>query len=269
MKNLARLSVIIIIILLFWMGFIPNIPLHLVLRLLLIGHNPFKGLFNNSQDVGCLWDLPWIVGYMLSIVFIETTAMMFMDSAICSSSIEPNGIGSELEGRPEIFKMAPSGDGDREGTSSSSGNWQKFLNLASDREGDSTHEPSTSSSWSGSWIAKWFSSEISSSAPNQGGHEATNPPTEVMGPEAPSPSWLKNQIIIVLYQIKGRRTRSDVIERLWEDLRLEGASPEKRVKIFQILAEMYDNSDSLKNSRLDIHLAVSISDWERGLADVP
>ena len=46
-----------------------------------------------------------MVGYMLSIVFIETTAMMFMDSAICSSSIEPNGIGSELEGRPEIFKM--------------------------------------------------------------------------------------------------------------------------------------------------------------------
>ena len=43
---------------------------------------------------------------MLSIVFIETTAMMFMDSAICSSSIEPNGIGSELEGRPKIFAEA-------------------------------------------------------------------------------------------------------------------------------------------------------------------
>lgn len=75
------------------MGFIPNIPLHLVLRLILIGHNPFnlKRLFNNSQDVGCLWDLPWIVGYMLSIVFIETTAMMFMDSAICSSSSSGDG----------------------------------------------------------------------------------------------------------------------------------------------------------------------------------
>lgn len=95
------------------MGFIPNVPLHLVLRVILIGHNPFnlKRLFNNSQDVGCLWDLPWIVGYMLSIVFIETetTAMMFMDSEIGSSSIEvpPNGIGSELEGRPEILKMDP------------------------------------------------------------------------------------------------------------------------------------------------------------------
>ena len=31
--------------------------------------------------------------------------MMFMDSAICSSNIEPNGIGSELEGPPKIFKM--------------------------------------------------------------------------------------------------------------------------------------------------------------------
>lgn len=142
MTNLARLFVIIIILFLFLMGFIPNIPLHLVLRLILIGHNPFnlKRLFNNSQDVGCLWDLPWIVGYMLSIVFIETTAMMFMDSAICSSSIEPNGIGSELEGRPEIFKMdqnpqQPTGDGDREVTSSSSGNWRQYLNLSSDKEG--------------------------------------------------------------------------------------------------------------------------------------
>jgi len=150
MTNLARLFVIIIILFLFLMGFIPNIPLHLVLRLILIGHNPFnlKRLFNNSQDVGCLWDLPWIVGYMLSIVFIETTAMMFMDSAICSSSIEPNGIGSELEGRPEIFKMdqnpqQPTGDGDREVTSSSSGNWRQYLNLSSDKEGDSAPDPST------------------------------------------------------------------------------------------------------------------------------
>jgi hypothetical protein len=50
-----------------------------------------------------LWDLPWIVGYILSILFSETeaTAMMFIDSEISSSSIEvmPNGIGSELEVR--------------------------------------------------------------------------------------------------------------------------------------------------------------------------
>lgn len=61
------------------------------------------------MDVGCLGDLPWIVGYILSIVFIETeaTAMMFMGSEISSSSIEvmPNGIGSELEERPEILRM--------------------------------------------------------------------------------------------------------------------------------------------------------------------
>ena len=85
---------------------------------------------------------------MLSIVFIETTAMMFMDSAICSSNIEPNGIRSELEGRPEIFKMdqnpqQPMGDGDREVTSSSSGNWRQYLNLSSDKEGDFAPDPST------------------------------------------------------------------------------------------------------------------------------
>jgi hypothetical protein len=151
---MTRLFVIIIILILFLMGFIPNVPLHPVLRVILIGHNPFnlKRLFNNSQDVGCLWDLPWIVGYMLSIVFIETetTAMMFMDSEIGSSSIEvpPNGIGSELEGRPEILRMdqnpqQPTGDGDREVTSSSSGNWRQYLDLSSDKEGDSAPDTST------------------------------------------------------------------------------------------------------------------------------
>ena len=191
--------------------------------------------------------------------------------------------------------MAPSGGsgGDKEVTSSNSGNWRQYLNLSDDKERDSApepstarapalreaaHEPSTSSTWSGSWIEKWLSSEISSSAPNQGppavdqnqgGHEARNPPTEVMGPEAPSPSWLKNHIQSVFYKIKGRRTRSDIIERLWEDLRLERASPEKRMKILQIMEEMYRNSDSFqnKNSRLDIDLAVSISDWERNPRD--
>lgn len=84
MANPAQIFVLIIILLMFLMGFIPNIPLHLILKILLIGHNPFnlKRLFNNSQGVGCLWDLPWIIGSMLSIVFIETetTAIQFMGS---------------------------------------------------------------------------------------------------------------------------------------------------------------------------------------------
>lgn len=54
---------------------------------------------------------------------------------------------------------------------------------------------SSSSSWSGSWIDKWFfPEEGSSSDPNQEEPLATNQPTEVMGPEAPSPSWLKEKI---------------------------------------------------------------------------
>src|ERR1044072_943561 len=64
---------------------------------------------------------------------------------------------------------------------------------------------SSSSSWSGSWIDKWFfPEEGSSSDPNQEEPLATNQPTEVMGPEAPSPSWLKDKIRRILYIIKGR-----------------------------------------------------------------
>lgn len=90
------------------MGFITKVPLTRV-HVILIGYEPSR-LFNNFHRVSCLWDWMWIVGDFLSILFIETeaTAMMFMDSAdICSESSElrPNGIGSELGGRPEILQM--------------------------------------------------------------------------------------------------------------------------------------------------------------------
>lgn len=77
-----------------------------IVHVRLLGYKPFR-LFNNFHRVSCLWDLPWIVADIFSILFIETeaTAMKFMD---CNSSSElrPNGgIGSELGGRPEIFQM--------------------------------------------------------------------------------------------------------------------------------------------------------------------
>lgn len=85
------------------MGFIPSAPLPLI-RLLLF----FVGLTLQQLsffDMGCLWDRPWIIGYLLSIGFMEmeteSTPMILMGSEISSSSMEgmPNGIGSELEGR--------------------------------------------------------------------------------------------------------------------------------------------------------------------------
>ena len=90
-----------------FIGFLQTVPLHLVCFILFLYKPALKQL--SFFDVGYLWDLPWIVGYILSILFSETeaTAMMFIDSQISSSSIEvmPNGIGSELEGRPEILRM--------------------------------------------------------------------------------------------------------------------------------------------------------------------
>ncbi|CAI8585611.1 unnamed protein product [Vicia faba] len=104
---------------------------------------------------------------------------------------------------------------------------------------------SSSSSWSGSWIDKWFfPEEGSSSDPNQEEPLATNQPTEVMGPEAPSPSWLKEKILRIFYIRKGRRTSSTVLKKLCpEDLKLERASPGKRLRILNILEDMVEHKD--------------------------
>lgn len=42
-----------------------------------------------------------------------------------------------------LLEIRWSGDGDREVTSSSSGNWRQYLDLSSDKEGDSAPDPST------------------------------------------------------------------------------------------------------------------------------
>ena len=53
---------------------------------------------------------------------------------------------------------------DQEVTSPSSANWQQYLDLSSEKEGASTHEPSTSSTW----VEKGLFPEVSSSAPEKG-----------------------------------------------------------------------------------------------------
>lgn len=86
---------------------------------------------------------------------------------------------------------------------------------------------------------------------------------------------VKNHIQRVFYQIKGRKTGCNIIKSLCEELNLERASAEKRVKIFTILQEMKENSDSFnKNSKLHTELLVHIADWEsaryyEGLEGVP
>ena len=142
---------------------------------------------------------------------------------------------------PEIvgLRMMPTG---ADSGNSGSGDWEKYLNLSPDSEGqgqenseagaasrkrgrstdpredvgpssvrgrlDSVNAPetSTSSGWSGSWIEKWLNPGDTSSAPGDGQQPQgeVDQPAEVMGPEAPDPMWLKNHIVKVFFQIKGR-----------------------------------------------------------------
>lgn len=74
---------------------------------------------------------------------------------------------------PQMMMVGPAGTESGASGASSSGSWQKYLNLPSDSEGSATHESSTSSSWSGSWIQRWLYPEVSSSAPNEGAQEAS------------------------------------------------------------------------------------------------
>jgi hypothetical protein len=90
-----------------------------------------------------------------------------------------------------------------------------------------------------------------------------------MGPAVPTKGFLKKKIVLVLRSCTRsyRRPRSDLLQRIEEDLRLETASPEKRLKIAQVLEELYTNRDFFVNSdqRPDYELTVAVADWERGL----
>ena len=92
--------------------------------------------------------------------------------------------------------------------------------------------------------------------------QAPNPPMGV--PEAPDPMWLKNRIEKVFFIIKGRKPRKDMLQKLFDDLRLETASPLKLQQILRILEQMKWNS-SLKGRdfRLDLELGHRVHDWER------
>ena len=106
----------------------------------------------------------------------------------------------------------------------------------------------TSSGWSGSWIEKWLNPGETSSAPGDGQQpqgEVDQPASNVMEEEALDPTQLKIQITRVFFQIKGRNPRRDVLQELFDDLRLETASGQKRRQIVLILEEM-KGDESLK-----------------------
>ncbi|KAJ8746853.1 hypothetical protein K2173_012904 (mitochondrion) [Erythroxylum novogranatense] len=134
----------------------------------------------------------------------------------------------------------------------------------------------TSSTLSGSRVERWLypDPEVSSSVRNeeqpQGG-EAPNLPMGVMGPEAPSIDFLRTKIVRVFRSItRGhRQPRADFRTRIEEDIGLPTASPEKRLKIPEVLEALSSNPEQWDNSchRAAIELRVLINDWEREQSD--
>ena len=85
-------------------------------------------------------------------------------------------------------------------------------------------------------------------------------------PEAPSISFLRKRIQTVLRSCRDRNPKKSTLRSTYEDLHLETASAEKRVKIAQVLEDISRRSQYFRsNKRLQPHtdLIIKICDWER------
>lgn len=95
---------------------------------------------------------------------------------------------------------------------------------------------------------------------------APNLPIGVMGPEAPSIEFLFKKIPSVLRDCQRVAVKSDFCERIFEDLHLLYASPQKRLKIMEILREIESSREIFLNDpklKAAYHLTVSVNDWEK------
>lgn len=99
--------------------------------------------------------------------------------------------------------------------------------------------------------------------------EEQNPHAEgqPIGPEAaPTFEYLSQKRFSVISRCQRIRVRSDVHARIIEDLRLESASPEKRLYILEVIREIESNREIfLANRRLNAAyvLKVEVYDWVR------
>ena len=94
----------------------------------------------------------------------------------------------------------------------------------------------------------------------------SEPPINGAQPGIPSISFLRKRIQSVLRSCRNRKLHETLLESIYEDLHLETASAEKRVKIAQILEDIYRRSQYLRSNQRDkphIDLIVQICDWER------
>ncbi|KAK7325768.1 hypothetical protein VNO80_33808 [Phaseolus coccineus] len=132
------------------------------------------------------------------------------------------------------------------------------------------------SSWSGSWIERWLYPEGTSSDPNQGPptvaqdreEHLPKTPQEVMGPHAPNIDFLTRKISSVLRGCQRVAVRTDSLGRILDDLHLLDASPQKRLKIMEVLREIESSREIFLENPHHIkaahYLMVSVHDWERG-----
>nr|WEB51400.1 hypothetical protein [Zea mays] len=94
----------------------------------------------------------------------------------------------------------------------------------------------------------------------------SEPPINGAQPEVPSIAFLKKRIKTVLRSCRDRNPRESTLRSTYEDLHLETASAEKRVKIAQALENLYRRSQYFRsNKRQQPHtdLIIQICDWER------
>jgi hypothetical protein len=94
----------------------------------------------------------------------------------------------------------------------------------------------------------------------------SEPPINGAQPEVPSISFLRNRIKTVLRSCRNRNPKESTLRSTYEDLHLETASAEKRVKIAQVLEDISRRSQYLRsNKREQPHtdLIIQICDWER------
>lgn len=110
---------------------------------------------------------------------------------------------------------------------SDSESWRKYLNCSSSTEGNAAPEPSTD--------------RTPGHLPQGGG--APGQPAWEREPEAPTIDEFISQMKLVL---RGHRMlRSDVLKKIQEDIRLETASPQKRIKMNEYLDYVSNNRESL------------------------
>lgn len=109
------------------------------------------------------------------------------------------------------------------------------------------------------WLELEKPGEACSSAPvadlPQGGGAPGQPAGE-REPEAPTIDELISKMKLVL---RGhRKLRSDVLKKIQEDIRLETASPHKRIKMNEYLDYVSNNRDSLLNSGQSLVYAFTV-----------